>query len=205
MYTLPEASLSFLRDLSDHNTKEWFHDNRKRYERELKGPARALAEAINEGLAAIAPDYVTPPNKALSRINRDIRFSKDKTPYNTHIWAAYVKQGVPKYESPGFYFAVRLDGVGIGGGAYMPPRDQQQSLRALIADAHPELTRILATCPSTATCAARPTSACPSPSPPTTPPRTGSSSRACTSCASSAPSSPPRPTSCPPCSASSAA
>lgn len=141
---LPEASLLFLRDLSANNSKVWFDANRKRYERDLKKPARELLAAINAELEAHAPDFVTPPGKAISRINRDIRFSKDKTPYNTHVWAAFMDQGADKRSAAGFYVSIRLDGVAVGAGCWMPPKPAINRLRARIATDHAHLADLLA-------------------------------------------------------------
>ncbi len=143
MFQFRPETIAFIEDLAANNSKVWMDANRKRYERELKQPAREFAAAINERLEGLAPEFVTPPNRALNRINRDIRFSKDKTPYNTHIWAAFVKNQGPREESPGIYVAIHLDRVVVGGGAYKPQRDRIDALRAHLADHHEELARIL--------------------------------------------------------------
>jgi len=141
---LPDSALGFLRDLSENNHREWFQANKKRYERELKRPSRAFVEAVAAELERISPDHVTPAGKAISRINRDIRFSKDKTPYNTHIWAAFHNQTRPKGGGAGFYVGVSLEDTGIGAGCWMPPKPHIDHLRAFIAEHHADLTRILA-------------------------------------------------------------
>ncbi len=142
-YQFPEASLAFLRDLADNNTKEWFQANKKRYEADLKKPARALADAINGELADISPDHMTVPGKAISRINRDIRFSKDKTPYKTEIWGGYHNGTKPKGHAAGFYFGVGPNGVGVGAGLWMTPKDKIAGLRHYIAANGDELQAIL--------------------------------------------------------------
>ncbi len=144
----PEAGLAFLRDLDANNDKAWFHANKKRYERELKLPGRALVEAINQELEKISPGHVTPAAKAVNRINRDIRFSKDKTPYNVKLWAGFHDRTVPKGASAGFYFGFDLEEAGIGAGAWMPPKEYIAALRAHIASHHDTLEGILAALPS---------------------------------------------------------
>ncbi len=143
----PVAGLDFLRDLSANNTKAWFQANRKRYERELKLPGRALVDAVNCELSAISPSHVTPAGKAISRINRDIRFSKDKTPYNVKLWAGFHDTTRPKGASAGYYFGFGLDGAGVGAGAWMPPKEFIGPLRAHIAEHHAELEAVLAALP----------------------------------------------------------
>src|SRR5882672_3168342 len=80
----PDA-LSFLRALKRNNRREWFQPRKEKYEALIKVPMLEMVAALNEELARFAPDYVTPPEKAVYRIYRDTRFSPDKTPYKTHI------------------------------------------------------------------------------------------------------------------------
>ena len=144
----PVAGLDFLRDLDANNNKEWFHANKKRYEHSLKLPGRALVDAVNGELSAISPSHVTPAGKAISRINRDIRFSKDKTPYNVKLWAGFHDASQPKGASAGYYFGFGLEDVGVGAGAWMPPKEYIGPLRAHIAEHHADLEAILADLPS---------------------------------------------------------
>ena len=140
---LPPESIAFLTDLAAHNERAWFDENRKRYETALKRPARELIAAINEGLAELAPDFVTPPNKAISRIHRDVRFSKDKTPYHTHVWAAFHDQTADRRSGAALYVGIRLDEVGVGAGCWQPPKPAITHLRSHVADHHSELTAVL--------------------------------------------------------------
>lgn len=136
--------MEFMRDLAANNTREWFQANKKRYERDFKLPGRALVAEVNEVLADISPDHITPPNRAISRINRDIRFSKDKTPYNTKLWAGFMDQTVAKGHSAGFYFGFDLHGLGIGCGAWMFPKEKLESLRGYFAATFDEYSAITA-------------------------------------------------------------
>jgi len=134
----PQAGITFLLELAANNNKEWFAANKKRYEKELKAPSRALVGQINERMATIAPRHMTEPAKAISRINRDIRFSKDKTPYNTHVWAAWHLQDAPKGAGAGFYFGFSPSSVGIGAGLWNPDRERLTSLQRHFASHHEE-------------------------------------------------------------------
>jgi len=81
----PEA-LQFLKDLKANNNREWFSDNRKTYETFIKAPTKELAATLN----AVVDDLTGRDHKAkIFRINRDIRFSKDKTPYNSHVHLSF--------------------------------------------------------------------------------------------------------------------
>lgn len=145
MTHFPQAGLDYLSDLAHNNNTEWFRANKKRYEAELKKPARALVAAVNDELARLSPRHVTPPGKAINRINRDIRFSKDKTPYNVKVWAGFHDATQPKGAAAGYYFGFDLEGLAVGCGAWRPPKPQIDHLRAHIAANHGELAQILET------------------------------------------------------------
>lgn len=78
---IPDAR-AFLTELSANNTRDWFTTRKSRYEADLKAPALALLE---EGAQAIARITGQMPHTKLFRPHRDVRFSKDKTPYHTHL------------------------------------------------------------------------------------------------------------------------
>ena len=80
-----EESLDFWQGLARDNLKAYFDANRKTYETHLKTPYQELAAALVAGLQADQPEYQLDPKKATYRINRDIRFSKDKSPYKTEL------------------------------------------------------------------------------------------------------------------------
>src|SRR3954471_2922809 len=91
----PKA-LSFFRQLERNNKREWFQPRKETFETELRKPMIELVAMINDDLRSFATDNVTEPNKAIYRIYRDTRFSKDKTPYKTHIAASFHRRGLPK-------------------------------------------------------------------------------------------------------------
>jgi uncharacterized protein (TIGR02453 family) len=83
----PPATLAFRRDLGANNTKAWFDEHRADYEQSYLSPALAFVDAMREPLFALHPQVHADPrmNGSLFRINRDVRFSKDKTPGKDHI------------------------------------------------------------------------------------------------------------------------
>ena len=81
------AALTFLRGLARNNKREWFEANRERYETEVKRPLQVLVEEIDARLGEIAPEMVGNPKRSIFRIYRDVRFSKDKSPYKTNAAA----------------------------------------------------------------------------------------------------------------------
>src|SRR5881296_4282516 len=78
------ASLAFLRGLARHNNKPWFEAHRESYENDIRAPMRGLIEEMDVRLARLAPEITGDPKRSMFRIYRDIRFSKDKSPYKTH-------------------------------------------------------------------------------------------------------------------------
>ena len=84
----PPEAMEFLRGLARNNRREWFLPRKAVYETSVKQPMRELVTALNQALAGFAPEYATDPEKAIFRIYRDVRFSKDKKPYKEHIAAS---------------------------------------------------------------------------------------------------------------------
>lgn len=138
----PEAP-EFFRGLARHNRREWFQPRKTLFEEKVKQPMRALVEALNTELRKFAPAYVTDPAKAIYRIYRDTRFSKDKTPYKDHIAASFYRRGVDGHGSGGYYVAMSHKETAVGGGIYMPDPATLLAIRGHIAERHAELRRIL--------------------------------------------------------------
>jgi uncharacterized protein (TIGR02453 family) len=143
----PEA-LKFLRSLKRNNDRTWFDARKPIYERELKAPMLALIEQINHALATFAPQHVRPPQKAMMRIYRDIRFSANKLPYKTNIAAWWSHSGLEKTSGGGFYFEINPTTIHISAGCYMPEREQLLAIRRYLAadggNHHAEFRKILA-------------------------------------------------------------
>ncbi|MEP6780912.1 MAG: DUF2461 domain-containing protein [Gemmatimonadaceae bacterium] len=135
------AALTFMRGLKKNNRKEWFEEHRDDYEREVKQPLLALIEDVDALLAEFAPEIIGSPKKSMFRIYRDVRFSKDKSPYKTHAAAwFYHRDGGSSVGSEaahggaGFYFHFSPEGSHVGGGIWMPPRPVLNRVRTLIAE-----------------------------------------------------------------------
>lgn len=96
------VDLAFLSGLAAHNDRDWFLANRAVYDDRLKPALAALIEALNPALAARGLPLAGDPKKSLFRIHRDVRFSKDKRPYKTHISATLTRDG--QKLSPGLLY-----------------------------------------------------------------------------------------------------
>jgi len=135
--------LDFFIELAGNNHKEWFDAHRKRYETVVKRPFEGFVAEVVARLKADEPAYAVDPKKAIFRINRDIRFSKDKTPYKTQMGASINPGGEKISRWPGLYFEVGPGGFHIGGGAYFLERPDQERVRAHIRDAYPRWKKAL--------------------------------------------------------------
>src|SRR5258706_10191076 len=129
-------ALKFLRGLKRNNDRVWFEARRGVFEQELKEPMLRLIGEVNEAMAEFAPMHVRTPQKIMMRIYRDIRFSKDKRPYKTHVSAWWVRDGLQKTSGAGFYFSVTPEEVVIAAGVYMPEREQLLAIRRDLAGDH---------------------------------------------------------------------
>jgi len=137
-----KRALGFFRGLARHNEKPWFEAHRDEYETEVRGPMRELIEDLDTHFAEFAPEIGGDPKRSMFRINRDIRFSKDKSPYKTHAacWfhhlnAARTVGAEADAGSAGYYFHLQPGGKStLGAGLWMPPRPQLKKLRDAIAE-----------------------------------------------------------------------
>ena len=130
---IPPQAITFLKGLEKHNDRDWFNARKQIFETKLKEPMQALVEEINAELLKFAPEHITEPKKALYRIYRDTRFSKDKTPYKTHLGAIFPRRGLGKDSGASYYFHVSTKGVGIACGAYSPGPEELRKIRHFIA------------------------------------------------------------------------
>src|SRR5712675_1003609 len=134
------ATLAFLRGLKKNNRRPWFEARRDEYEATVKRPMRELIEEMDVRLARFAPEIIGDPKRSMFRIYRDIRFSKDKSPYKTHAacWfhhlnAARTVGAEADAGSAGYYFHLQPGGrSALGAGLWMPPRPQLKKLRDAI-------------------------------------------------------------------------
>ena len=111
---------TFLGDLTANNSKKWFDAHRKDYEALYVEPAKAFVEAMGPALQKLSPGVRAEPrvNGSLMRINRDTRFSKDKTPYKTTLDLMFTEGEGKMRLCPGFYFRISADELGMGAGMH---------------------------------------------------------------------------------------
>lgn len=130
----PNECTDFLRRLKRNNNRLWFEKHKGEYESNVKLPMQSLIASLQPYFDSFAPEFDINPKRSLFRIYRDIRFSKDKTPYKTHVAAHFVLRGKQKgIEGSGFYLHIEPGSVFLGGGIYMPDGDQLKKIRRVIA------------------------------------------------------------------------
>ena len=129
---ITKAYCVFFQELENNNNKEWFYKNKKAYE-EAKQSFLNLLESLIPELLNLDPTISPVPKDALFRINRDIRFSKDKTPYHTLLKAGF-SPGGKKSELPGFYLGISMDTIHVGGGLFNVKGPTLKKVRDLIAE-----------------------------------------------------------------------
>ena len=131
----PKNAIDFLRRLKRNNNRPWFEKHKSEYETDVKLPMQSFISSLQPHFDSFAPEFDVNPKRSLFRIYRDIRFSKDKTPYKTHVAAHFVLRGKPKgTEGSGYYLHIEPGSIFLGGGIYMPDSDQLKKIRREIAN-----------------------------------------------------------------------
>jgi uncharacterized protein (TIGR02453 family) len=121
----------FLAELNENNNRDWFQANKERYQ-DIRLLHENLIKEIKSGISVFDPLAATPSVKdCIFRIYRDVRFSKDKSPYKTHL-GAYIAFGGSKSEKAGYYFHISPGNSFAGGGIYQPSPEVLKKIRSEI-------------------------------------------------------------------------
>jgi len=137
----PEA-VEFLAELSQNNDRAWFQPRKADFERLLKGPLEGLCIALDEAFRSRGVPLLADPAKSPFRIYRDVRFSKDKSPYKTNVGASfpYAERGPDGEPLPagdrrgGGYFHLSPGEIFVGGGMWHPDPGPLAAWRAAVTD-----------------------------------------------------------------------
>jgi len=134
-----EPTFAFLSELAANNNRDWFNENKGRYESQVREPARGFIRAMAPELKMFAPHFTADDRKvggSLMRIYRDVRFSKNKQPYKTNIGIQFRHEQGKDVHAPGFYLHIEAHEVFVGAGIWHPDADTLRKIRTYI-DAHP--------------------------------------------------------------------
>jgi uncharacterized protein (TIGR02453 family) len=144
MGTIKKSTLDFLTAIKCNNNRDWFIENRPRY-LEAKENFESFVQEIINNLIVIEPIMKGLEVKScVYRLNRDIRFSKDKSPYKSHLGAFIVRGGKKNGDKfAGYYFHIEPGKSILAGGAYMPPSPWLSAIREKISEEPDELIKII--------------------------------------------------------------
>lgn len=126
--TLIQDAQGFLNALSRDNTRDWFLAHKTEYDTKLRDPAKALLDAMSPKIAKLAGCAVTPK---LFRAHRDVRFSKDKTPYTTHLYMMWAVDAGAR-QNPVLFFGINTDEVTVGTGIMGFSKDVLMDWRKMV-------------------------------------------------------------------------
>ncbi len=138
-------TLAFLKGLKENNNKTWFEAHRGEYQEHLLRPFQLLVAALSEPMLAIDPRFETRPavDRTLSRIYRDTRFSRDKSPYRARMWLTFKRPSRDWKTAPAYFFEISPDGYRYGMGFYNAAKATMDRLRQMMDDQNREFLEVL--------------------------------------------------------------
>ncbi len=137
--------LKFFKSLARNNNRDWFNEHKPQYKEKVVEPLGLFIIEMAPRLNKISKEFKADPRPnggSMFRIYRDIRFSKDKTPYKTHAACQFRHKIGKDAHAPGFYVHIAQDEVVFGGGIWMPPNPILNKIRDTIVDNPQEWQRI---------------------------------------------------------------
>lgn len=139
--------LKFFRALAKNNNTAWFHEHKEEYEAAVKEPLIHFAADLIAKAQKDDPAIAIGPKEAIMRINRDIRFAKDKSPYNTYAALIISRAGRVDKGVPGMLIRLGGDKLGIFGGSHCPDTKPRDLIRAAIAKNPREFKKLISAVP----------------------------------------------------------
>lgn len=124
-----QETVQFLLDLRFHNEVPYMHARHDDYVRLVREPFYQLISELSPEMLKIDPDFELRPQKCLSRINRDTRYTQDKSPYRDHHWIAFRPAGIDKYAQPFYWFEFGPDRLSWGCGIWGESREVMNAFR----------------------------------------------------------------------------
>ncbi len=140
------STIAFLEELAVNNNRDWFGENKPRYEELVLDVALRFIQSMQEPLADIAPHFVALPTRvggSLMRVYRDTRFSKNKTPYKTNIGIQFRHEQAKDVHAPGYYVHIDPEQVFVGVGMWRPDSEPLRGIRERIAARPAEWRRVV--------------------------------------------------------------
>jgi len=141
-----EQALHFLQELKANNNRDWFKENKSRYEESVLDSALRFIQSMQYPLADFAPHFTAIPSRvggSLMRVYRDTRFSKIKLPYKTNIGIHFRHELAKDVHSPAYYVHIEPDNVFVGAGMWRPDSESLKQIRTRIAEKSAEWKRTM--------------------------------------------------------------
>ena len=135
--------VDFFLELENNNNREWFQENKKRYEQSVKMPFENFVQDMIYRIKEDDENLIVTPKEAIFRIYRDIRFSKDKTPYKNHVSAVIGNGGRKNTTDPGIYLELSGNYLRFYSGIYEVSKEQLESVRNYISKNLGEFDKLL--------------------------------------------------------------
>ena len=134
--SFPKSAVEFLTWLKRNNKKDWFESHREEFQNLVLEPAQEFVVVLGEILRTIVPGIIAIPktDKSIFRLHRDVRFSKDKSPYKTNLGLFFWEGTKKKMECSGFYFHLEPDQFFIGNGIYLFTDELMKKYREVISN-----------------------------------------------------------------------
>jgi uncharacterized protein (TIGR02453 family) len=136
-------TLNFFNEINLNNNRIWFEENRERYKAIVHSPFIELGNALMEPMGKIDPGFELRPEKIISRINRDVRFSRDKSPYRSNVWISYKRPQKEWMEAPAFFFELMPDSYRYGMGFYNAGKSTMDLFRNEMTERESEFEKIV--------------------------------------------------------------
>ena len=135
-----QEALDFLNDIRFNNNQQFYEANKAGYEQAVKAPLRELSDELAPVVQLIDPKLDTRPGRTMSRIRRDTRYTKDKSPFRDHVWLGWRYPGEGRAEGFHMYWGFGADWLGWGCGSYYTDKPMMDALRMEIRR-HPDEVR----------------------------------------------------------------
>jgi len=144
MIYFSEKYIDFFGNLTLNNNKAWFDEHRSEYEQYVREPFKVFATDLLIAMKKVDKDIEVEGRKTVMRINKDVRFSKDKTPYRTDMGSGFGVQKSDDFAWPRYFISIGvLSGVQVIGGIYMPDTAMKNQIQKSMAESPEEFMKIV--------------------------------------------------------------
>jgi uncharacterized protein (TIGR02453 family) len=138
----PQETIDFFLQLRENNNKQWFHEHREEYLKYVRQPLKDLVGEMGPMMLSIDPQFDITSSSIISRINRDIRYTRDKSPYRANMWITFKRMSLDWKMEPVFFFEIFPEYYRYGMGYYNMPRETMDKIRSMIDERNKKFMKI---------------------------------------------------------------